>query len=65
MTQVRSVQPVEGSYYTEIIEVSVPTRFYWGADGFDGIEFGPFEADLQSWEEEMIDRCLEAIRRRK
>lgn len=28
--------------YRDIIEVLVPTRFYWNADGsFDGIELGP------------------------
>jgi len=48
--------------YKEVIEVRVPVRFYWNLDGsFDGIEFGEFQAELQPWEEDMIERCLEAI----
>jgi len=48
--------------YKEVIEVRVPTRFYWDEEGaFDGIEFGPFETSLQPWEEDMTNRCLEAV----
>ena len=48
--------------YKEVIEVRVPTRFYWNKDGsFDGIEFGEFKRDLLPWQEDMIRRCLEAI----
>lgn len=48
--------------YKEVIEIRVPTRFYWNEDGsFDGIEFGEFESDLMPWQEDMIGRCLEAV----
>ena len=48
--------------YKEIIEISVPTRFYWNKDGsFDGIEFGPFEMKLLPWQEDMVSRCLDAV----
>ena len=48
--------------YKEIIEVDVPCRFFWNPDGsFDGVEFGPFNEELQIWEEEMLDQCLEAL----
>jgi len=48
--------------YKEVIEIRVPTRFYWNEDdSFDGIEFGAFQTILQPWEEDMARRCLEAI----
>lgn len=47
--------------YKEVIEIRVPTRFYWNEDdSFDGIEFGPFKTDLLPWQEDMMTRCLEA-----
>ena len=48
--------------FAEIIEVRVPTRFYWNADKtFDGIEFGEFKTTLQPWQEAMMNRCLDAM----
>ena len=48
--------------YKEVIEIRVPTRFYWNEDGsFDGIEFGEFKTILFPWQEDMVERCLEAI----
>ena len=48
--------------YKEVIEVRVPTRFYWNEDdSFDGIEFGEFKSALLPWQEDMMRRCLEAI----
>ncbi len=48
--------------YKEVIEIRVPTRFYWNPDGsFDGIEFGEFKTTLLPWQEDMTNRCLEAI----
>lgn len=47
--------------YKEVIEIRVPTRFYWDETGFDGIEFGEFLTKLQPWEDDMVRRCLEAI----
>lgn len=48
--------------YKEVIEIRVPTRFYWNVDGsFDGIEFGRFETKLHPWEDDMLRRCLEEI----
>jgi len=50
--------------YKEIIEVRVPTRFYWNDDGtFDGIEFGGFRFTLLPWQEDMVMRCLDAVGR--
>lgn len=47
--------------YKEVIEIRVPTRFYWDMDGkFDGIEFGEFKSKLQPWELNMMERCLDA-----
>ncbi len=48
--------------YKEVIEVRVPTRFYWNPDGsFDGIEFGEFKTTLLPWQDDMIRRCLEEV----
>lgn len=48
--------------YKEVIEIRVPTRFYWNEDGsYDGIEFGPFKTTLLPWQEEMMNRCLDAM----
>jgi hypothetical protein len=48
--------------YKEVIEIRVPTRFYWDKDGvFDGIEFGEFKTKLLPWEEDMVNRCLNEI----
>jgi len=59
MIEVASIQTKN---YKEVIEIRVPTRFYWNDDGsFDGIEFGEFKAVLQPWEEDMVRRCLEAV----
>lgn len=56
------VAALQTKNYKEVIEVRVPTRFYWNEDGsFDGIEFGEFKTKLQPWEEDMVKRCLEAV----
>ena len=48
--------------YGEVIEIRVPTRFYWNKDGtFDGVEFGEFKTKLQPWEDAMVNRCLGAV----
>lgn len=48
--------------YKEVIEIRVPTRFYWNEDGsFDGIEFGEFKEVLMPWQEDMVNKCLESI----
>ena len=60
MAQIEAIRPVTD--LREIIQVNVPTRFFWNPDGtFDGIEFGPFEPGVQEWEEEMMNDCLLAI----
>ena len=49
--------------YQEVIEIRVPTRFYWNTDGtFDGIEFGEFNTKLLPWQDDMIMSCLDAIK---
>jgi len=49
--------------YGEVIEIGVPVRFYWNKDGtFDGVEFGEFKTRLLPWEDEMLDRCMDAVK---
>lgn len=60
MIQIEALKPKTD--YREILQVNVPTRFYWNPDGtFDGIEFGPFVKELMPWEEDMMTQCLNAI----
>jgi len=57
------VASIATANYKEVIEIRVPTRFYWNEDDtFDGIEFGEFKTTLQPWQEDMVKRCLEAIK---
>ena len=49
-------------YYTKIIEILVPTRFYWDEDGeFDGIEFGPFNRPVSRYQIGLIYQALDVI----
>ena len=49
-------------YYSKIIEVLVPTRFYWDEDGeFDGIEFGPFNRPVSRYQIGLIYQALSVI----
>jgi len=58
------VASIPTTHYKEVIEIRVPTRFYWNKDGsFDGIEFGEFKTKLQPWEEDMVYRCLDTIKK--
>ncbi len=54
------VASIPTNVYKEVIEIRVPVRFYWNEEGFDGIEFGEFRTVLQPWEEDMVNRCLDA-----
>ena len=59
---VGAVKSTPTKNYTEVIEVSLPIKFYWAEDGFDGISFSyPFR-ELFEWEQEMLDKCEAAIR---
>ena len=56
------VASIQTKNYKEVIEIRVPTRFYWNEDGsFDGIEFGEFNATLLPWQEAMMNKCLKAV----
>ena len=48
--------------YTEVIEVSLPIKFYWTEDGFDGVSFSHPFRELFEWEQEMLDKCIGAIK---
>ena len=48
--------------YSKIIEILVPTRFYWDEDGeFDGIEFGPFNRPISRYQIGLIYQALDVI----
>jgi len=49
-------------YYSKIIEILVPTRFYWDEDGeFDGIEFGPYHQTVSRYQLGLVDEALLVI----
>ena len=56
------IESIATKNYSEIIQVNVPTRFYFANGKFDGVEFGAFTEELMPWQEDMIKRCLEAIK---
>ena len=57
------VASIQTKNYKEVIEIRVPTRFYFNEDGsFDGIEFGEFKTTLLPWQETKVGMCLEAIK---
>ena len=42
-------------YYSKIIQVNTPVRFYWLPDGtFDGIEIGPIPEDTTRYQHRLI-----------
>ena len=60
------IEQIPSISYSRVIQVNVPTRFYWYDEGFDGIEFGPFT----NWRDddpngiitaELTRACLDAI----
>ena len=57
-----SVKSLQTSEYVETIEVNLPIRFYWNEEGFDGISFCYPVRELFDWEQEMLDKCLRAMK---
>jgi len=57
--RVRAIKPSSSSY-AEIIEVNLPTRFYWTEEGFDGFDFY-VEQKLMPWEIGMLKMCINAL----
>lgn len=54
--------PSRTGAYSKIIEILVPTRFYWDEDGeFDGIEFGPFDRPVSRYQIGLIYEALDVI----
>lgn len=58
--QAKNIRKLRSKNYAAIIESVVPTRFYWDEEGFDGIEFGPFN-NLTRHERQLCDLPLYAI----
>lgn len=52
------IERLPSDTYLTVIQVNVPTRWYWAEDGFDGIEIGPFNDDLTTREEALIANIL-------
>lgn len=56
--ETRAVKSVPTKNYAEVIEVTLPVKFYWVEDGFDGISFNYPNRELFEWEQEMLDKCM-------
>jgi len=39
----RNVRKLRSKNYSRVIEVLIPSRFYWRNNDFDGVEFGPMD----------------------
>lgn len=58
---IRKVPSSTGAF-SKIIEVLVPTRFYWNEDGgFDGIEVGPFRRTITNYQRRLMYQVLDAV----
>lgn len=51
---------IKSNIYNRIIQVNVPTRFYWNENGFDGIEFGPIPK-ITKHQLQLLDETLTSI----
>ncbi len=49
---------IPSKFYTKIIEVNTPIRFYWVGDDFDGVEFGPLNK-ATPYQLKLINEILE------
>lgn len=54
MNQVRKLR---SKYYTKILEVNVPVRFYW-TDIYDGFEFGEFKEGLTKYQKSLLNELM-------
>jgi len=54
------ISKLRSTRYDTIIEVKVPTRFYWASDGFDGIEFGPLDK-CSKYQVKLLNGILEQM----
>ena len=52
---------IPSKFYTKIIEVNTPIRFYWAGDDFDGIEFGPINRPLSRYQIRLLYEALDTI----
>lgn len=56
--QMKPVQKLRRKNYDSVIQVNVPTRFYWTKDGFDGVEFGPFDSGVTKYQRSLLAKIL-------
>ena len=54
----KQVRKLRSKHYSSIIEVNVPSRFYWDETGFDGFEFGEFKQDLTKHQKHLLNELL-------
>lgn len=56
------VTEVEDYHYKKVVEIRLPTRFYWNKDGsFAGISIGGANDELESWQNDIAQKCLNVI----
>jgi hypothetical protein len=61
---VKPVRKLRSRSYSEVIEVDIPTRFYWIEKGYDGMEFGPLPKGTTRYQLRLLTKVLRNARRR-
>lgn len=56
----KNIRKLRSKYYTDIIEVNVPLRFYWNNGQLDGFEFGPLDG-LTKYERLLFKTVMELM----
>lgn len=54
------VHKIPSKFYSKIIEVNAPIRFYWVGDDFDGIEFEPLK-EATPYQLKLLNGILEFV----
>jgi hypothetical protein len=56
-----AARKIPSRFYTKIIEVNTPIRFYWVGKDFDGIEFGPISPLATPYQHRLLSELLEFV----
>ena len=55
------VKKLRSKIYPKVIQVFLPTRFYWNENGFDGIDFGPMPETTTSYQHRLLIQILNTL----
>jgi hypothetical protein len=57
----KQVEKLRCKEYAKVIQVNVPTRFYWTEKGFDGVEFGPIKKSATKYQLGLLDDVIDTV----